>query len=86
MVDVKQGELTQQQVNGMLYKPRQINSQDQIIQLGINCYSSLKVAFIEELEIQPSKDYHDSHSNHIYIYIYISIVLVWLGVVTYGKR
>ena len=28
-------------------------------------YSSLKVATTDEVEIRSSKDYHDSHSNHV---------------------
>ena len=42
-----------------------VNGQDQIVQSGNYCYSSLRVASIDEIKIQPSKDYHDSHSNHM---------------------
>ena len=38
---------------------------DQIVQSGNYCYSTFRVASMEENKIQPSKDYHDSCPNHI---------------------
>ena len=44
----------------------QVNGQDYIVQSGNYCYSSLRVPSFDEVKkIQPSKDYHDSHSNHM---------------------
>ena len=35
----------------------QVNDQDQIVQLGNYCSSSFWVAFINEIKVQPSKNY-----------------------------
>ena len=56
MVDVKSGEWTQNRLNGTLHlmlrgRTPQINGQDQIVQSGNNCYSSIRVAFIDEMKI-----------------------------------
>ena len=42
-----------------------VNGQDQIVQLGNYYYSSFRVVSIDEIKIQPLKDYHDSYSNYI---------------------
>ena len=70
MVDVKQGARIQWQINNSLHQmlgglTPQINGQDQRVQSGNYCYSSFSVASIDEVKIQPSKDYHDSHLKHM---------------------
>ena len=64
-----QSGLTKLRVNGALHlivcgQNTQVNGQNHFVQSGNYCYSSLRVASIDEVKkrIQPSKDYHDSHS------------------------
>ena len=51
--------------DAMRTNPPQVNGQDQIVQSGNYCNSSFRVASIDEVKIQPSKDYLDSHTNHV---------------------
>ena len=43
----------------------QVNGQDHIVQSGNYCYLSLRVVTTDKIKIQSSKDYHDTHSNHM---------------------
>ena len=63
MVDVKQGGWTWRLINDALHlmlgrRSAQVNGQDQIVQSGHYCYSSIKVQSIDKIKIQPSKHYH----------------------------
>ena len=42
-----------------------VNGQDQIVLSENNSYSSIRVVSMDKVKIQPSKDYHDSHSAQV---------------------
>ena len=55
----------------------QVNNQDQVTQSGNYCYSSFRVASIDEVKIQPLKDYHDSLKPHCPSYGYKRGTFSW---------
>ena len=46
-------------------KTPQVNGEDQMLQSGNYTHSSLRVVSIDEIKVQPRKDYHESNSSHV---------------------